>query len=78
MNLLTETPLFQLLTQEQVLETGRQKLLLLVEHKFGTQGKDVRGAIAATTEAEALDQLLLASADASSLEAFCLRLTAQN
>jgi hypothetical protein len=78
MSLLTETPLFQMLTQELVLDTSRQSLLLLVFHKFGTQGEDVCGAIAAITEAEALDQLLLAASDASSLEAFRLSLPAQN
>jgi predicted transposase YdaD len=82
MNLLTETPLFQLLTQETReqaqqqarLETRRADLLLLVEHKFGTQGEDVREAIEAITEAMALEQLLLAASDASTLQEFRSRL----
>jgi predicted transposase YdaD len=78
MSLLTETPLFQMLTQERVLDTGRRNLLLLVEHKFGTQGEDVREAIAAITQTEALERLLLAAADASSLEAFRLSLPTRN
>jgi predicted transposase YdaD len=78
MSLLTETPLFQMLTQERVLDTRRQSLLLLVEHKFGAQGGDLREAIEAITETAVLDQLLLAASDASSLEAFRLRLPAQN
>jgi hypothetical protein len=78
MSLLTETPLFQKLTQERVLDNGRRNVLLLVEHKFGRQGEDVIEAIAAITQTEALERLLLAAADASSLEAFRLSLPAQN
>jgi predicted transposase YdaD len=82
MSLLTETPLFQMLTQETReqaqqqarLETRRADLLLLVEHKFGTQGEDVREAIEAITEAVALEQLLLAASDASTLQEFRSRL----
>jgi hypothetical protein len=78
MSLLTETPLFQMLTQERILDTRRQSLLLLVEHKFGAQAQEVREAIEAINETGVLDQLLLAASDASSLEAFRLRLPAQN
>jgi predicted transposase YdaD len=78
MSLLTETPLFQMLTQERVLDTRRQSLLMLVEHKFGTQGQEVREAIEAINATEVLDQLLLAASDASSLEAFRLSFPLQN
>ncbi|UFP96461.1 hypothetical protein [Gloeobacter morelensis] len=72
MSLLSETPLFQALTQERVQEAIRQSklqsLLALLEHKFGPLPDDLREALLAIEVAEELDGLLLAAADARDLQ----------
>lgn len=70
MSLLTETPLFQMLTQERVLDTLRNTLLRALKHKFTAIPDDLTQAIQAITDSERLEQLHDAVIDAPNLDIF--------
>jgi hypothetical protein len=70
MNLLTETPLFQMLTQERVLDTLRNSLLRQLERRLGPVPDDLRQQLQQITDPERLEQLLDAAVDSDSLDDF--------
>lgn len=78
MNLLQQTPLFQELTRDIVLEAEQRAekhvrldfLLHQLEHKFGPLPEDVKAALQATTDLGTLDRLGLALLDAPDLDTF--------
>jgi hypothetical protein len=78
MNLLQQTPLFQELTRDIVLEAEQrskvQTLLHLLEHKFGLLPEAVATALQAITDLQILDRLGLALLDAPDLDTFCQQL----
>jgi predicted transposase YdaD len=78
MSLLTETPLFQELTQELtqqarqegVIEARRADLLRVLTRKFGPVSEDLREAIQLIQDSERLERLLDAVIDAPDLDSF--------
>ncbi|MBW4697654.1 MAG: hypothetical protein KME03_07120 [Aphanocapsa lilacina HA4352-LM1] len=74
MNLLQQTPLFQELTRDIVLETERrskvQTLLHQLGHRFGSVPEAVATALQAITDPQILDRLSLALLDAPDLDTF--------
>jgi predicted transposase YdaD len=70
MSLLTETPLFQMLTQERVLDTLRNTLLRTLKHKFTAVPDDLAQVIQAITDSERLEQLHNAVIDSATLDDF--------
>ncbi|MBC8121663.1 MAG: hypothetical protein H7Y22_07490 [Gemmatimonadaceae bacterium] len=74
MNLLQQTPLFQELTRDIVLEAEQRgrihTVLHQLEHKFGPLPEDVMTALQEITDSVTLDRLGLAVLDAPDLDTF--------
>ncbi len=82
MNLLQQTPLFQELTRDIVLQTEQRVRLDFVlrqlEHKFGPLPEDLTTTLQEITDLSTLDRLGLALLDAADLETFKEQLSPRN